>query len=513
MRYMNVSKQLTVLLALSLIVTTAFAQNTSGALHQAVINGDLAQVQQLISGGADVNAKDTAGFTPLFYAAQEGKIDICQFLANNGANVNAKDQYGNTPLHYSAVKGHLEVCRILLSKGADPMVQNLTGGTPLAMARAGGNTQIIQMLGGQATPMNGPMPPNMTRPMMPERRPIQLSDLYDPVQANEDPNFPDPIRDPNEVLAKVKAYSELEEELAQVDQRSRFEVRYWLEDEADTIVNLAKAVHRQVRGELGFLRDIAEKENAKNTVAVIDNVLKNRSTRYSRMIRALEDQEEQNNRSVGGTNTRGRSRNTGISNRGRNTTSRSTSTRSRDTNRSTRTNRRTTRDTRNSGISTPLPAATTADDGPDPNMFKLEFKPVSGRRVQAVELASRAEEEMWQWLDINSSNKGQLLATKCNQLQWEMIFIRMAAVEEGAKKTVVAMDGLTLLSRARYLKLVQTMREQAANPSQTAETQGMRRGRTPGATQRTRRGSSGWGATGSSVSGGQNGTNSTDRRP
>src|SRR6478672_3201484 len=56
------------------------------------------KIRRLIELGADVNAIEKIGFTPLHFAAQEKKLEIAQLLVDHGANVNAQDKHGNTPL-------------------------------------------------------------------------------------------------------------------------------------------------------------------------------------------------------------------------------------------------------------------------------------------------------------------------------------------------------------------------------------------------------------------------------
>lgn len=63
---------------------------------------NLALLRSLLAHGADVNAKENRNYsTPLHLAAARDKAEgeLVEFLVNNGAEVNATDRYGRTPLH------------------------------------------------------------------------------------------------------------------------------------------------------------------------------------------------------------------------------------------------------------------------------------------------------------------------------------------------------------------------------------------------------------------------------
>ncbi|MEM2677506.1 MAG: ankyrin repeat domain-containing protein, partial [Thermofilaceae archaeon] len=71
-------------------------------LHKAAEEGDLQRVKKLVENGANVNAKDEYGSTPLYLAVLNGHLELARFLVEKGANVNAKDIVGWTPLHIAA---------------------------------------------------------------------------------------------------------------------------------------------------------------------------------------------------------------------------------------------------------------------------------------------------------------------------------------------------------------------------------------------------------------------------
>ena len=86
-------------------------------LHVAVLNGDTEIALVLISGGADVNAKNDSGKTLLHISAGRGYTEIALALIKNGADVNAKDDMGNTPLYDALVWNHSETADAIIKHG------------------------------------------------------------------------------------------------------------------------------------------------------------------------------------------------------------------------------------------------------------------------------------------------------------------------------------------------------------------------------------------------------------
>jgi len=117
----------------------------STALHHAAGYGPIGNLQLLIDKGADVNAKNRRGSTPLHWAIHdEAKVRL---LLSKGANVNAKQAQGRAPLYLAAMLGNgVPTIRMLLTSGADPNMASANGQTPLMMAAQRGNVEGIQLL-------------------------------------------------------------------------------------------------------------------------------------------------------------------------------------------------------------------------------------------------------------------------------------------------------------------------------------------------------------------------------
>ena len=111
----------------------------NNALHITSKNGMLMAVQVLVDLGANTNAVNKHGQTPL-HAAAGGKKDcpeVCEILLKHGAKMDAVDEDGNQPLQWACKWGHVETGNLLLSCGADTNAVNKCGQTPLHTAASG----------------------------------------------------------------------------------------------------------------------------------------------------------------------------------------------------------------------------------------------------------------------------------------------------------------------------------------------------------------------------------------
>lgn len=117
-------------------------------LHQACEHGDLAQIERLISEGADINARsheNDGDRVPLEDAIEYGHVGAVKLLLNKGAEVNVRNQYGGTPLKLAAVMGYETVVQELLDNGADVAAHDYYG-TPVDWAARHHRTAIVEML-------------------------------------------------------------------------------------------------------------------------------------------------------------------------------------------------------------------------------------------------------------------------------------------------------------------------------------------------------------------------------
>lgn len=116
-------------------------------LHSAAHNGKLELIRKLIEYGADIDARDKDGYTPLRFASEGLKNPtVIRLLLDHGADVNTRAGDLSTPLHMASGWGLVEVARILLEHGAMVEVEDDRGRTPLMVARAEKQVDMIELL-------------------------------------------------------------------------------------------------------------------------------------------------------------------------------------------------------------------------------------------------------------------------------------------------------------------------------------------------------------------------------
>ena len=84
----------------------------------------------LLEEGADVDATDEEGRTPLFYSNGMSP-ELTDLFLKRGGNLNARDEYNRSPLHSADEHYSPDVVRLLLEKGIDVKATDVGGFTPL----------------------------------------------------------------------------------------------------------------------------------------------------------------------------------------------------------------------------------------------------------------------------------------------------------------------------------------------------------------------------------------------
>ncbi|HEV7405834.1 MAG TPA: ankyrin repeat domain-containing protein [Chthoniobacteraceae bacterium] len=175
----DAGRPITALLLQAGAPTTATAGSRWTALHHAALNRDAVAAKLLLDAGAELEAKDEFGRTPLDLAASVGAGEVVALLLARGANAAGTEQ--RRPLAAAGEGGHPEIARalmqagakagvaearelqmaarrlnlpavqVLLDAGADPNFQEGgSGWTALALAL--GDPQVVSPKGGWADP-------------------------------------------------------------------------------------------------------------------------------------------------------------------------------------------------------------------------------------------------------------------------------------------------------------------------------------------------------------------------
>jgi len=115
-------------------------------LFEAVKQGNIDKIKELLDKGVNVNVATSVGWTPLHVAVYCGCTNIVKLLLNHGADVNVRDNDGWTPLLFTAYYGREDIVKLLLNHGADLDIKNKEGKTPIDIAKEEGYDDIARLL-------------------------------------------------------------------------------------------------------------------------------------------------------------------------------------------------------------------------------------------------------------------------------------------------------------------------------------------------------------------------------
>jgi ankyrin repeat protein len=88
------------------------------ALHAAAAGRSLAVAKLLLDAGADVNERQSGGWTPLHSVAQSGDVDFARVLTEAGADVSVRADNQQRPLDLALTKGQQAMVDFLEAHGA-----------------------------------------------------------------------------------------------------------------------------------------------------------------------------------------------------------------------------------------------------------------------------------------------------------------------------------------------------------------------------------------------------------
>jgi ankyrin repeat protein len=117
------------------------------ALFAAAQAGDLAKASNALDAGADVNAANPHGVTPLLEASGQGHLELARYLIGRGAAIDYTGMREGSPLMLVAFMGQSELLQLFLAAGANANLAMPTGGeTALHMAAVANQTLAAKVL-------------------------------------------------------------------------------------------------------------------------------------------------------------------------------------------------------------------------------------------------------------------------------------------------------------------------------------------------------------------------------
>jgi uncharacterized protein len=139
---MSMSRKL--LMAVVPVLLPALA--SAGDLSNLIRSGDTPAALAAIRAGADVNAAQDDGTTPLLWAVYRVDRDVVQALLQHGAKPNVRNVLGATPLAEAVNLADADLVSLLLKAKADPNVGNDDQQMPLMLAARNGTLSIVEQL-------------------------------------------------------------------------------------------------------------------------------------------------------------------------------------------------------------------------------------------------------------------------------------------------------------------------------------------------------------------------------
>jgi beta-lactamase regulating signal transducer with metallopeptidase domain len=124
------------------------------ALYEAAESGDLAEIDQLLQAGANVNAAIDGDGSPLIAAARANRLAIVGHLLDRGADPNMPVEGDGSPLIAAASEGSATVVALLLDRGAQIDLVVPGDENALIQASGSGHLNIVKLLVARGADVN-----------------------------------------------------------------------------------------------------------------------------------------------------------------------------------------------------------------------------------------------------------------------------------------------------------------------------------------------------------------------
>ena len=121
-----------------------FVSRPNIALLAAATSGDADRAAVALREGADLDARDGRGRTPLLLAVAEDQLAVARLLVAMGADPDALDDQHDTPWLVTGVTGSVAMAEILLPTRPDLTIVNRFGGTSLIPASERGHVDYVR---------------------------------------------------------------------------------------------------------------------------------------------------------------------------------------------------------------------------------------------------------------------------------------------------------------------------------------------------------------------------------
>lgn len=135
-----------IMMAADNFLSETFSDVDATVIAEAVAEGNVEKVKELLNDGIYPDIQDMDGWTPLMWAAQDGNVEIINILIEAGADPNMIDYYEETALTKAIYSNNIEAINALIPQGADPNKTDSSGWTPLMYAATNGEIEPVKVL-------------------------------------------------------------------------------------------------------------------------------------------------------------------------------------------------------------------------------------------------------------------------------------------------------------------------------------------------------------------------------